>query len=274
MAEINAVAEVTDQDELALSETQLAERSSNFDFRVIGQGLQMVEVLLKPGEKLIAESGSLCYLESDIQFETQFNDGSKPEGSWWAIFKDAVKHIMGSTSLAILHISNGGERPNRVAFSSPIPGSTIWIDLGAMGGSILCGKDNFLCAAHGTHVAVGFPKRISVGLFGGEGFILQKLEGDGLAFIHACGAIIRRALAEGETLRVDAGCVVAFSGSVKFDIGTVGGVKTSLFGGAGIFFATLTGPGVCWIQSVPFHRFALKLQEEMPTPPPQARRGS
>lgn len=258
--------EITDQAKLALSDADLARCSNKFEFTVIGHDLQMIEVTLNPGEKIIAESGSLCYLETDVKFETQFNDGSRPAGSWWDNMKDAGKRALSGTSLAMLHIENGGTVARKVAFSSPIPGQTLGIDLTAMGGSIMCSRHAFLCAAMGTRIQVGFSKSLSVGLFGGEGFMLQKLEGDGLAFIHACGAVVRRELAAGETLRVDCGCVVGFSSGVNFDIARVGGIKTSLFGGEGIFFATLTGPGIVWIQSVPFYRFAMKIYAEMPKP--------
>lgn len=259
--------EITDQDQLALMSYQaLATCANKFDFNVIGHDLQLVEVTLKPGEKIVAESGSICFLEPDIQFESQFNDGSRPVGSWWQNIKDAGKRALAGATLAMLHIENSGQVPRKVAFSSPIPGHTMAVDLGAMGGSIMCSRHAFLCAAMGTKVQIGFTQRLSVGFFGGEGFILQKLEGDGLAFIHACGAVVRRELKEDEQLRVDAGCIVGFSASVRFDIGRVGSIKTSIFGGEGLFFATLTGPGVVWIQSVPFHKFAMKLHSEMPRP--------
>ena len=258
--------EITDPAQLAQMTNQaLATCTGNkFDFNVVGHDLQLVEVILKPGDKIIAESGSLCYMEPDITFESQFNDGSRPEGSWWENIKDAGKRLLAGTSISMLHIQNSGQQVRKVAFSSPIPGHTVGIDLGAMGGSMMCSRHAFLCAAKGTSIQVGFTQKLSVGFFGGEGFLLQKLEGNGLAFIHACGAVVRRELKEGEQLRVDTGCVVGFSGSVNFDIARVGSIKTSLFGGEGIFFATLTGPGVVWIQSVPFRKFAMKLYEEMP----------
>lgn len=263
-----AAMEINDQEQIALMTAQaLAGCVGNkFDFNVIGHDLQMVEVILKPGDKLVAESGSVCFLESDIIFEAHFNDGSRASGSWWANIKDAGKRVLAGASLSMLHIENSGQELRKIAFSSPIPGHTLGIDLGAMGGSIMCSQHAFLCAARGTSIQVGFTQKLSTGFFGGEGFLLQKLEGDGLAFIHACGAVIRRDLKEGEQLRVDTGCVVGFSATVQFDIARVGSIKTSLFGGEGIFFATLTGPGVVWIQSVPFHKFAMKLYAEMPRP--------
>jgi len=263
--EVRAV-EVTDQEQLALSDADLAACSNKFDFTVIGHDLQMLEVVLKPGEQIVAESGSICFLESDINFETHFNDGSRPSGSWWSNIKDAGKRWMAGATLAMLHIGNDGDKPRKIAFSSPIPGQTLGIDLAAMGGGIMCSKHAFLCAARGTSIQVGFSTSLGVGFFGGAGFILQRLEGDGLAFIHACGAVVKRELSEGETLRIDAGCVVGFSADVKFDIARVGSIKSSLFGGEGIFFATLTGPGTVWIQSVSFHRFATTLYHEMPKP--------
>lgn len=259
--------EITDQDQLTLMTMQaLATCNNKFDFNVIGHDLQLIEVTLKPGEKIVSESGAICYMEPDITFEAHMNDGSRPSGSWWANIKDAGKRLLAGASLSMLHIENSGSVPRKIAFSSPIPGHTLGVDLGAMGGSIMCSAHAFLCAARGTSVSVGFTQRLSVGFFGGAGFFLQKLEGDGLVFIHACGAVVRRELQEGEQLRVDAGCVVGFSNSVNFDIARVGSVKTSLIGGEGIFFATLTGPGVVWIQSVPFHKFAMKLYSEMPRP--------
>jgi len=258
--------EVVDQDQLALSNADLARCANKFEFLVIGHDLQMVEVTLNPGDKIVAESGSICFLEDDIIFETHFNDGSRPAGSWWENMKDAGKRMLTGASLAMLHIENSGGKPRKIAFSSPIPGQTLGIDLSATGGSIMCSKQAFLCAAMGTRIKVGFSRSLGVGLFGGEGFVLQKLEGDGLAFIHACGAVVRRELVAGETLRIDTGCVTAFSASVNFDIVRVGSIKTSLFGGEGIFFATLTGPGTVWIQSVSFRRFAMQLYSEMPKP--------
>jgi len=268
--------EVTDPAQMELMTQQaLASCVGNkFDFKVVGHDLQLLEVVLNPGDQIIAESGSICYLEPDITFEAHFNDGSRPSGSWWENIKDAGKRAMAGASLSLLHIDNKGQEARTIAFSSPIPGHTIGVDLGAMGGSIMCHRHGFLCAAKGTSIQIGFTQRLSVGVFGGEGFFLQKLEGNGLAFLHACGAVLRRELREGEQLRVDTGCVVGFSASVKFDIARVGSVKTSIFGGEGIFFATLTGPGVAWIQSVPFRKFALKLYGEMPHPQAAGKRDS
>ena len=196
--------EITDPTQLAqLTQQALATCTGNkFDFNVIGHDLQLVEVLLKPGDKIIAESGSLCFLEPDITFESQFNDGSRPEGSWWENIKDAGKRLLAGTSISMLHIENSGSQIRKVAFSSPIPGHTMGIDLGAMGGSMMCSRHAFLCAAKGTSIQVGFTQKLSVGLFGGEGFLLQLLQGNGLAFIHACGAVVRRELKEAEQLRV------------------------------------------------------------------------
>jgi uncharacterized protein (TIGR00266 family) len=196
-------------------------------------------------------------MDSDIQFETKMGDGSAPTGGFGGILKTIGKRVLTGESLFMTHFTNRAPSgKKRVAFAAPYPGKIIPLKLSDFGGEILCEKDAFLCAAYGTAVGIAFQKRFGAGLFGGEGFILQKLQGDGLAFIHAGGTLYERTLAPGETLRVDTGCIVAFQPSVDYDIQMVGGIKTAFFGGEGLFFATLRGPGKVWLQSLPFSRLA------------------
>jgi uncharacterized protein (TIGR00266 family) len=226
--------------------------------------MQFVEVELDPGEAAIAEAGSLMYMTSGIQMETIFGDGSKkPAGVLDALW-GAGKRILTGESLFMTVFTNQGQSKQRVAFAAPYPGKIIAMDLKAIGGHLVCQKDSFLCAARGVSIGIAFQKKIGVGLFGGEGFIMQKLEGDGLCFVHAGGTIHHFELGPGENLRVDTGCLVALQPSVTYDIQFVGKVKTALFGGEGIFFAMLTGPGKVWLQSLPLSRMADRIYKAAP----------
>ena len=239
-------------------------RAHDIDFVIHGNEMQFVVVELVHGEAAIAEAGSLMYMTSGIQMETIFGDGSKrPSGVLDALL-GAGKRILTGESLFMTVFTNGGGTKNRVAFGAPYPGKIIPMDLQSIGGQLICQKDSFLCAARGVSVGIAFQRKIGVGLFGGEGFIMQKLEGDGLCFVHAGGTIHHFELGAGETLRVDTGCLVALQPSVGYDIQFVGKIKTALFGGEGIFFATLTGPGKVWLQSLPLSRMADRIYKAAP----------
>jgi len=216
------------------------------DYKIYGDDMQLVEVELDPGEGVRAEAGAMMYMEEGIEMQTSTGGG---------LFKGFKRMITGESFFITTFLFNGKGK-GHVAFGAPYPGKIIPLDLGKFGGKFLCQKDAFLCAAQGIEIEVAFTKKIGAGLFGGEGFILQRLEGDGSAFIHAGGTIIKKVLQPGETLRVDTGCLVAFATSVSYDIQFVGGFKNSLFGGEGLFLAKMTGPGLVYLQSLPFSRLA------------------
>ena len=236
------------------------------DYEIFGQEMQFVEITLDPGEQCVAEAGSFMYMDPGIQMETIFGDGSAQSGGGGLMGKlmSAGKRVLTGESLFMTVFGNTGGGRQKVAFASPYPGSIVALDLRQLGGSMICQKDAFLCAARGISVGIAFQKKLGVGLFGGEGFILQKLDGDGKAFVHAGGCIVERDLRPGETMRLDTGCLVAFQPSVAYDIQMVPGVKTALFGGEGLFFASLTGPGKVWIQSLPFSRLASRVWAAAP----------
>lgn len=229
------------------------------DYQIFGDDMQFVEVELDPGEAVVGEAGAMFYMENDIQMETLFGDGSASQTGVMGKLMGAGKRLLTGESLFTTAFSNTGRMKRKVAFGAAFPGKIIPMHLGRMGGKLLCQKDAFLCAAKGVSLGISFQKRLGAGFFGGEGFILQKLEGDGLAFVHAGGAIIEKTLQAGETLRVDTGCVVAFTSDVDFDIQYVGSIKTALFGGEGLFFATVRGPGKVWLQSLPLARLANRI---------------
>ncbi len=226
------------------------------DYRLIGEEMQAVEIELDPQETAIAEPGSFMMMEEGIEMQTIFGDGSRENESFMGKVWNAGKRALTGEGLFMTAFSNNGLGKKKVYFASPYPGKIIPLDLSKVGHRIICQKDAFLCAAKGVSVSLEFRKKIGVGLFGGEGFIMQKLEGDGMAFLHAGGTIIEKHLAAGENLRVDTGCLVGFEPSVHYDIQFVGGLKNSIFGGEGFFFATLRGPGKVYIQSLPFSRLA------------------
>ena len=226
------------------------------DFKVFGDDLQFVEVELDPGEAALAEAGGMMYMDDGIEMETIFGDGSKPSGGFMDALLGAGKRVLTGESLFMTAYLNKGGGKRRVAFGAPYPGKIVPLHLKEIGGEIIAQKDSFLCAAKGVSVGIALNKRMGAGLFGGEGFIMQRLQGDGWAFLHAGGTIIEKLLTPGETLRIDTGCIVAYQPSVQFDIQFVGGIKSALFGGEGLFFATLKGPGRVWLQSLPLSRLA------------------
>ena len=239
--------------------------ADEIDFVIVGEEMQFVEITLDPGEACIAEAGSFMYMDPGIEMNTIFGDGSeRGASSFMDKLLSAGKRVLTGESLFMTVFGNGAGARRNVAFASPYPGRIIPLDLPAHGNTILCQKDAFLCAAKGVSVGIAFQRRLGAGLFGGEGFILQKLEGDGLAFVHAGGTVVERELGAGETLRLDTGCLVAFERQVDYDIQTVPGIKTALFGGEGLFFASLTGPGKVWIQSLPFSRLASRVYAAAP----------
>jgi uncharacterized protein (TIGR00266 family) len=226
------------------------------DYSILGDDIQIVEIELDPDETVIAEAGVMTYMEDDITFETRMGDGSKAEGGMFGKLLSAGKRMMTGESLFMTHFTNDGRKKRRVAFSAPYPGKVIPLDLAKYDENIICEKGAFLCAARGTSVGIKFRKKLGVGLFGGEGFILQELKGDGMVFLHSGGTIIEKELKEGERIRLDTGCLVAMTGEVDYDIERAGNLKSMFFGGEGLFLATLEGPGHVWIQSLPFSRMA------------------
>ena len=229
------------------------------DYEVFGEEMQFVEITLDPGEAAVAEAGSFFYMDPGIEMQTVFGDGRPMEQGFLSKLAQAGKRLLTGESLFMTVYGNKQAQRRKVAFAAPYPGKIVPMDLRALGGTLLCEKDAFLCAARGISVGIAFQKKLGVGLFGGEGFILQKLEGQGLAFVHAGGTIVARELAAGETVRVDTGCIVAFEPRVQYDIQYVGGLKSAFFGGEGLFFAALTGPGKIWLQSLPFSRLARRM---------------
>lgn len=232
--------------------------SHQLECDILGASAQTVEIILDPGETVIAEAGAMNYMTEGIRFEARMGDGSSNGllGKLWG----AGKRMLTGESLFMTHFTNEGQGKQRVGFAAPYPGTVVPVDLAQVGGQLICQKDAFLCAAHGTRIGIAFNKRLGAGFFGGEGFILQKLEGDGLAFVHAGGTVIRKEL-NNETLRLDTGCLVAFTQGIDYDIGLAGGLKSMLFGGEGILLATLRGTGTVWIQSLPFSRLAERIYE-------------
>ncbi|QCK15932.1 TIGR00266 family protein [Mangrovivirga cuniculi] len=234
-------------------------RSHEIDYEIFGEEMQFVEIELDPQEAVVAEAGSFMMMETGIQMETIFGDGSNQDSGVLGKLFSAGKRLLTGESLFMTAYLNQGSGKKKVSFASPYPGRIIPIDLAEKGGKFICQKDAFLCAAKGVTVGVEFSKKLGRGFFGGEGFIMQKLEGDGMAFVHAGGTIVRKELQPGEVLKVDTGCLVGFSQTVDYDIEFVGGIKNSIFGGEGLFYATLRGPGAVYIQSLPFSRLASRV---------------
>lgn len=226
------------------------------DYRIVGEEMQYVEIELDPEETAVAESGAFMMMDDGIQMQTIFGDGSKQQQGFFGKLVSAGKRVLTGESLFMTAFTNMGSGKRRVSFASPYPGKIIPLDLSLMGNKIVAQKDSFLCAAKGVEVGIEFQRRLGTGLFGGEGFIMQKLEGDGMAFVHAGGHVFERTLEPGEFLRVDTGCIVAYTKTVDYNIQFVGGIKNTLFGGEGLFFATLRGPGKVWIQTLPISRLA------------------
>ncbi len=229
----------------------------DIDYRIYGEEMQYVDIELDPGETAMAESGAFMMMDEGIQMQTIFGDGSqKPGGGIMNKLFSAGKRLLTGESLFMTAFTNVGQGKKRVAFASPYPGKIIPLDLYALGGKVVCQKDAFLCAARGVSIGIEFQRRLGTGLFGGEGFIMEKLEGDGMAFVHAGGHVFERTLLPGESLRIDTGCLVGYSKDIHYDIQFVGGIRNTLFGGEGVFFATLQGPGKVWIQTLPISRLA------------------
>lgn len=238
-------------------------RCHEVDYEIIGDDMQMVEVELDPGECVIAEAGAMNYLEEDIEFESRLGDGSKPDQGLMGKLMSAGKRALTGESLFLTHFTNHGSEKRRVAFAAPYPGKIVPLNMAELDNEIILQKDAFLCAAFGTELNIAFTKKLGAGFFGGEGFILQRLVGDGLAFAHACGTIIRMDL-KGESLRVDTGCLVAFTRGVDYSIERAGNLKSMFFGGEGMFLTTLSGRGTVWLQSLPFSRMADRIIAHAP----------
>jgi uncharacterized protein (TIGR00266 family) len=229
------------------------------DYDIRGAEMQFVELELDPGEAGIGEAGSMMFMDAGISMDTVFGDGSAQQGGFFGKLLGAGKRLVTGESLFTTIYTNQSSSKQRVAFAAPYPGKILPMDLRQLGGTLICQKDAFLCAARGVSLGIALQQKMSTGFFGGEGFIMQKLEGDGMAFVHAGGTVVKRELAPGQTLLVDTGCVVAYTPSVNFEIQYVGKIKTALFGGEGLFFAKLTGPGTLWLQSLPFSRLASRI---------------
>jgi uncharacterized protein (TIGR00266 family) len=230
------------------------------DYVIYGEEMQYVEVELDPGETAVAEPGAFMMMDDGVQMETIFGDGSQQQsGGLLGKLFSAGKRLLVGENLFMTAFTNIGQGKKHVSFASPYPGKIIPLDLLRLGGRIICQKDAFLCAAKGVSIGIEFQRKLGTGLFGGEGFIMEKLEGDGMAFMHAGGHVVEKELMPGELLKIDTGCIVAFTGDVDYDIQFVGGIKNTLFGGEGVFFATLRGPGKVWIQTLPISRLASRI---------------
>lgn len=239
-------------------------RCHEVDYEIHGAEMQLVEVELDPGETVIAEAGAMTYMEQGITFETKMGDGSDPDQGMLGKLFSAGKRMVTGESVFTTHFTNAGSGKQRVAFSAPYPGNIVALNMATLGEKITCQKDAFLCAALGTKVDIAFNRKLGSGLFGGEGFILQTLQGDGMAFIQAGGTVIRKEL-RGETLRVDTGCLVGFTEGIDYDIERAGNLKSMIFGGEGLFLATLKGTGTVWLQSLPFSRMADRIIAHAPS---------
>jgi uncharacterized protein (TIGR00266 family) len=234
-------------------------RNHEIDYRIFGEEMQCVEVELDPQETVIAESGSFMYMTDGIQMQSVFGDGSDRSEGFFGKLMTAGKRLLTGESLFMTTFTNHGYGKQQVAFASPYAGKIVPLDLSLLNGKVICQKDSFLCAAKGVQIGIEFQRKLGTGLFGGEGFIMQKLEGDGMAFVHAGGHIIRKELMPGEMLRIDTGCIVAFTGNIDYDIEFVRGVRNMVFGGEGLFYAVLRGHGTVWLQSLPVSRLAARI---------------
>ncbi|MDE0018934.1 MAG: TIGR00266 family protein [Candidatus Poribacteria bacterium] len=239
-------------------------QSHEVDYEIFGNDMQVVEIELDLGETIIAEAGAMNWMEADIVYEAKMGDGSSDDGGLMGKLLSAGKRAISGESLFLTHFTNTGSHKRRVAFAAPYPGHIIPIDLAHIGGELLCQKDAFLCAALGTQLDIAFSRRLGAGFFGGEGFILQHLSGDGMAFVHAGGSVIKKELVN-ETLRVDTGCLVALSSGIDYNIEMVKGLKSMFFGGEGLFLATLSGTGIVYLQSLPFSKLADRIIAQVPT---------
>jgi uncharacterized protein (TIGR00266 family) len=234
------------------------------DYEIFGDDMQFVEIELDPGEAAIGEAGMFMFMQDGIEMETVFGDGSASNSGFLGKLLGAGKRLLTGESLFTTVYMNQSAQKRRVGFAAPYPGKIVAVDLSQIGGTLFCQKDSFLCAAKGVSLGIAFQQKLGVGLFGGEGFIMQRLDGDGMVFVHAGGTLTEKSLGPGETLRVDTGCVAALQPTVNFDVEYVGKLKTAMFGGEGLFYATLTGPGKIWLQSLPFSRLANRIIASAP----------
>jgi uncharacterized protein (TIGR00266 family) len=234
------------------------------DYRIIGDDMQIVEVELDPGETVVAEAGAMNYMEDGIVFEARMGDGSEAGGGLFGKLMNVGKRVLTGESIFMTHFTNNGMGKKSVAFAAPYPGKIIPVNMAEMGGELICQKDAFLCAAYGTKIGIAFTKRLGAGFFGGEGFILQRLNGDGMAFVHVGGTVVEKRL-NNETLRVDTGCIAAFTSGIEYDIQRAGNLKSMFFGGEGLFLATLRGTGTVYLQSLPFSRMADRILQHAPS---------
>ncbi|MEW6737869.1 MAG: TIGR00266 family protein [Acidobacteriota bacterium] len=239
-------------------------RSHEIDYEIIGDDMQLVEIELDPGETVVAEAGAMNYMDDGIIFEAKMGDGSQPSQGIFSKLLSVGKRVLTGESIFMTHFTNSGYGKKRVAFAAPYPGKIYPLDLTQLGGEILCQKDAFLCAALGTEISIAFTKRLGAGFFGGEGFILQRLRGDGLVFVHAGGTIVQKQL-NNQTIRVDTGCLVAFTPGIDYSIERAGNLKSMFFGGEGLFLATLRGTGMLLLQSLPFSRLADRILSHAPS---------
>lgn len=238
--------------------------SHEVDYKIYGDDLQAVEIELDPQETIVAEAGGMNWMEEDIVFEARLGDGSKPNSGFFGKILGIGKRLLTGESIFLTHFTNQGVGKKCVAFASPYPGKILPLNLSKVGGSVICQKDAFLCAAKGTEITITLTKKLGAGFFGGEGFILQKLNGDGMAFLHAGGTIVEKQL-NGDKLRVDTGCIVGFTGNIDYSIERAGGLKSMLFGGEGLFLATLQGTGTVYLQTLPFSRLADRILRSAPS---------
>ncbi len=239
-------------------------KSHEVDYKIMGDDMQIVEIELDPAETVIAEAGAMNYMDDGISFEAKMGDGSQPDEGVFGKLLNAGKRVLTGESIFMTHFTNTGHGKKSVAFSAPYPGKIIPVDMSKINGDLFCQKDAFLCAAYGTQLGIAFTKKLGTGFFGGEGFILQRLSGDGMAFIHAGGTVIRKQLTNG-ILKIDTGCIVAFTAGIEYDIERAGGLKSMLFGGEGLFLATLKGTGTIMLQSLPFSRMADRILQNAPS---------
>lgn len=240
-----------------------AMRAHEIDYFILGDDMQLVEIELDHGETVIAEAGAMNYMEDGITFQSKMGDGSETNQGMMGKLFGAGRRLLAGESLMITHFTNSGAGKQRVAFAAPYPGKIIPLHLAQLGGQVLVQRDGFLCAAFGTKLDIAFTQKLGAGFFGGEGFILQRMQGDGLVFIHACGTIVKKEL-RGQTLRVDTGCLVAFTPGIDYNIARAGNLKSMIFGGEGLFLATLSGTGTVWLQSLPFSRLANRILQSAP----------
>jgi len=238
-------------------------QSHEVDYEIFGDDMQIVEIELDPSETVIAEAGAMNYMDDGISFEAKMGDGSKPNEGLMGSLLNVGKRVLTGESIFMTHFTNSGNGKKRVSFAAPYPGKIIPVRLSEIGGQIICQKDAFLCAALGTEIGIAFNKRLGAGFFGGEGFILQRLRGDGMAFMHAGGTVVKKQL-NNELIKVDTGCIVGFTGNINYDIQRAGGLKSMFFGGEGLFLATLQGTGTIYLQSLPFSRMADRILQHAP----------